>query len=196
MKQQVIVIHGADSFKSYERYLDALKNWEVALESFLPKNEWKMHLQEELGNDFQVLSPRMPNKQNARYAEWKIWFEKILPFVADGVILIGHSQGGLFLAKYLSENVFPKKIKALLLVAPPFSNTEHIGDFVLGESLENISQQCEIIHLYQSEDDPVVPYDEVERYKKALPMAEMHIFKDRGHFLQEDFPELLEEIKK
>lgn len=196
MKKQIVIIHGGDSFDSYEKYLNSLKNWEVSLETFLPKKDWKTSLQTELGEDFQVLAPRMPNKQNAKYAEWKIWFERMLPFVQDGVILVGHSLGGLFLAKYLSEKVFPKKIGTLFLVAAPYSDTEEIGDFALGNSLENVAKQCTDIHLYQSKDDPVVPFNEADRYKKDLPNAQMHIFEDRGHFNQEHFPEIAEEIKK
>lgn len=196
MKKQVIVIHGGDSFDSYEKFIDSLKNWEVSLKSFLPRYDWKMSMQEKLGEDFQVLTPRMPNKQNAKYAEWKIWFERMLPFIQDEAILVGHSQGGLFLVKYLSENKFPKIIAKICLIAPPHSETPEIGDFVLGGSPVGISDQCKNIHLFQSKDDPVVPFTEAERYQKDFPTAQLHIFEDRGHFLDEKFPELIEEIKE
>ena len=114
----------------------------------------------------------------------------------DNVVLIGHSLGGLFLAKYLSENLFHKKISGLFLVAAPHSGTEDIGDFGLTSDLEKVWEQCQNIHLYQGEDDPVVPASEVEEYRKAWPEAKVHIFPDRGHFNQEEFPELVEEIKR
>ena len=197
MKKQVIVIHGGDSFDSYEKYLEALKNWEVSLESFLPrKKDWKDTLPRELGEEFEVLVPHMPNKQNARYAEWKIWFERVLPFIQNGVVLVGHSLGGIFLAKYMSENKFPKAIDGLFLVAAPHNETADIGDFALNGSLEGVRKQCSNIHLYQSKDDPIVSFNEVASYKKYLPDAAVHIFEDRGHFKQEDFPEIVEEIKK
>lgn len=194
--QQVIVIHGGDSFDSYEKFIDCLKTCGVSISSFLPRIDWKSNLQKNLGENFQVLLPRMPNKFNCKYGEWKIWFERMIPFLEDGVILIGHSQGGLFLVKYLSENEFPEKIKALMLVAPPHSETPEIGDFGFSKSLENVSKQCQEIHLFQSKDDPVVPYSEAERYKKDLPVLNLHSFEDRGHFLQEEFPEIIEKIKK
>jgi predicted alpha/beta hydrolase family esterase len=196
MKKQVIIIHGGDSFAAYEEFLDSLKNWEVSLESFLPKCDWKSVLQSKLGEEYEILSPRMPNKQNAKYEEWKIWFERMTPFIQDGVILIGHSLGGLFLAKYLSENNFSKKIEALFLIAAPHSQTQDISSFALEADLQKVAEQCRNIHLYQSQDDAVVPENEAERYKKAWPEAQLHIFQDRGHFNQENFPEIVEEIKK
>lgn len=193
--QQVIVIHGGDSFDSYERYLATLKNCEVSIESFLPRKRWKDNLQSELGDNFQVFLPQMPNKYNARYEEWKIWFERMFPFLEGEPILVGHSQGGIFLLKYLSENNFPKRIKTLLLVAPPHSETPEIGDFALTNSFDGIERQCPVIHLYQSRDDKVVPFGETERYKKDLPNIKLCIFEDRGHFLQENFPEIVSDIK-
>ena len=196
MKKQVIVIHGGDSFDTYEEFLDSLKNWEVSLESFLPKSDWKSVLQSELGEEYEVLLPRMPNKQNAKYDEWKIWFEKMLPFARDNALLVGHSMGGLFLVKYLSENEFPKKISGLFLVAAPHSRTKDIGSLQLKSNLEKVWEQCQNIHLYQSQDDQIVPASEAEEYKKAWLGAKLHIFEDRGHFNQEKFPEIVEEIKR
>jgi len=195
MKKQIIIIHGGDSFDTYENFLDSLKNWEVSLETFLPKKDWKSSLQQELGEEYEVLAPRMPNKQNAKYAEWKIWFERMFPFMKDNIFLIGQSMGGLFLAKYLSENKFPKKIAGLFIVAAPHSQTKGIGSFDLSSSLEKVWEQCQNIHLYQSQDDPIVPESEAQEYKKAWPDAQLHIFQGRGHFNQEDFPELAEEIR-
>ena len=138
----------------------------------------------------------MPCQDNAKYAEWKIWFERLFPFVEDGTILLGGSLGGIFLAKYLSENKFPKKIKALFLVAAPHSDMEGSISFDLKKPLQNVKEQCDNIHLYQSQDDPEVNFAEVEKYQKELPGAKLHIFEDRGHFLQEHFPEIVAEIKK
>jgi len=196
MKKQVVVIHGGWSFDTYEKFLDSLKNWEVSIESFFPKRDWKSNLPSVLGDEYEILSPRMPNKQNAKFNEWKIWFERMFPFLEDNVILIGHSLGGIFLAKYLSENEFPKRIGGLFLIAAPHSQTEDIGSFAIEENLQKVAKQCENIHLFQSEDDPIVPASEAKEYQKSWPGAKLHIFQDRGHFNQEEFPELMGEIRK
>jgi len=160
---------------------------------------WKDWLVPELGDDFDVLLPFMPNGSNAQYGEWKIWFEKILNLLDDDAIFIGHSLGGIFLVKYFSENDSIRKIKAAILVAPPCDGEggiEKMASFTLTASLERFAQQCKKIYLLQSQDDPVVPFAQVEKYKNALPKAQTVIFKDRGHFNLETFPEMVDLIKK
>lgn len=195
MPQQILVIHGGTSFDIYEDYLSYLKNYELTPEKFdkYVKNtkRWKDHLQENLGNDFDVLSPQMPCALNVKYIEWKIWLEKLFPFLQDEIILLGHSLGGVFLAKYLAENAFPVKIKAVFLLAAPFSE----GDMLPPESLEKIEQQAKKIYLYHSKNDPVVPFADVEKYAAKLPGAEKVIFEDKGHFIDEEFPEIVEKLK-
>ena len=144
MKQQILVIHGGDTFDTHKDYLSFLKNREISLDRLRLKREWKDTLSEKLGENFDVLSPRMPNGTNARYKEWKIWFERVIPFIDKGVIFIGHSLGGIFLAKYLSENTFPVKIKATILAAAPFDDEESdesLSDFKLPPSLKKFSEQ-------------------------------------------------------
>ncbi|MBI2644219.1 MAG: alpha/beta hydrolase [Candidatus Wildermuthbacteria bacterium] len=190
--KQVVVIHGGDSFHTYKEYVRSLKHWKVSIGSFRAKTDWKGNLSKDLGKKYDVLMPRMPNRTNARYVEWKIWFERMFPYLKNGVVLVGHSLGGAFLAKYLSENSFPKKISGLLLVAPPYD----YGDFAPKGSLQKIAKQCKSIHVYQSLDDPVVSPKEAEKYKAKLPEIEPHVFKNRGHFSQEHFPELVQLIEK
>lgn len=195
MKQQVLVIHGGDAFDSYEEYLKDLKSWEISLDRIRAKG-WKSSLEKDLGENFDVLNPKMPNAQNAKYTEWKIYFEKIIPLMDDQIILIGHSLGGIFLAKYLSENKFPKKIKALILVAPPYNTpTKHpLADFVLTKPLSLISELTDNIILFHSKDDKVVPFTNSKHYFKDLPNIELISFEDRGHFTQDEFPEIIERI--
>lgn len=196
MKKQILVIHGGTTFDTYEEYLAYLKASELTLEKITHKG-WKDFLASKL-TDFQVLNPKMPNFKNAKYLEWKIWFEKVLPFINNNVTLVGHSLGGIFLAKYLSENNFPKSVASLHLVAAPYDSElviESLGDFALSGSVSSIDKVTNKIFLYYSKDDPTVPYQEVEKYQKDLPKATLIAFEDRGHFSQENFPELIENIK-
>jgi len=191
MKRQVFVIHGGDSFETYEAYLDFLKNWKINFEDYLiDKNDWKRTLREKLGPDFQVIRPEMPSKRNAKYLEWKMWFEKFIPYFEPGVILVGHSLGALFLAKYLSENRLPQKTGAIFLMATPWGE----GDFSLSDDLGLLNFQGPI-YLYHSEDDRVVSASNLNEYKSRLNNIIVRVFKDRGHFNQEELPELVEDIK-
>ncbi len=197
MKQQVFVIHGGTAFDTYEEYFDYLKNKEVSLEKLQTK-DWKTNLQENLGEEYEVYLPKMPNSQNAVYEEWCIWFEKFLPLLNDGVILVGHSLGAVFLAKYFSENIVTKKIKATLLVAPPFGMDAGniLPQFSIITSLEKLKAQGGEVVIYHSKDDPVVNFSELKQYQDALPSLDVRVFEDRGHFNMEEFPEILEDVRK
>ncbi len=196
MKQQIFVIHGGNASPTYDEYLDYLRNKQVTLEGLASK-DGKSHLQQELGDAYIVYQPTMPNRKYARYLEWKIWFEKYIPFFEDDVILIGHSLGGIFLAKYLSEETITKKIRATILVAAPYNRgAEPMADFLLPESLEKMEQQAGDIFLYHSKNDPIVPFQHLEEYQRALPRAHALPFENQGHFIEEIFPEMTEGIRK
>ncbi len=192
MKQQIILIGGGTAFHTYADYIKYLQTKEVSLDSFR-KKKWKKEFQKDIGDDFDVIYLDMPCGINAKYTEWKIYFERYIPLFEAEVILIGHSMGGIFLAKYLAENSFTKKIKALYLIAAPSADTadETMGDFTFPEKLRTDIRTF----LLQSEDDPVVPASHVLKYKELLPNAELIMFKDKGHFNSAEFPELVAHIK-
>lgn len=200
MKQQIIIIHGGTTFDNYDDYISYLKkDREISLDRLKIRKTWKNRTDIDLGEDFEVFLPEMPNRNNARYSEWKIWFERIIQLLDDDLIFIGHSLGGIFLAKYFSENNISKRIKAIILISAPYDNAnseESLLDFKLPNSLENFLAQSENIFLIQSKDDIVVPFVQVEKYKKELPNAKLIVFEDRQHFNQETFPELIELIKQ
>lgn len=194
--QQVFVIHGGEAFDSYEEYLEHLKSIEVSLED-LARKGWKSGLAEKLGPEYQIVAPRFPNSLNARYAEWKIWFGKYIPLLDNNVIFLGHSLGGVFLTKYLSEETYPKSIRAAMLVAAPYNTPTDwpYADFNIITPLTRFAEQGGQIFLYHSEDDPVVPFSELAKYRSQLPNATVRTFTDRGHFNTEEFPELVEDIR-
>lgn len=195
--QQLVFIHGGETFDSYEDYVTALRSWEYD-PSWEQGRRWKNTLPIELGDSWQTLMPSMPSKYNAKYAEWEIWFEKVVPHLTDDVVLVGHSLGGIFLAKFLSLHVLPVRVRVAILIAAPFDaeDSEYsLADFSLPESLQLFAQQAGKIFLYHSTDDSVVPFGALEKYQSQLPSASARVFDDRGHFLQEEFPELIKDIQ-
>ncbi len=200
MKKQILVIHGGDTFNTYEEYLAYLKNYQIDFERYRThKKDWKANLDIALGDDFKIIFPDMPNKRNAKYLEWKIWFEKFIPYLEAEATLVGSSLGGTFLTKYLSENKFPKKIKALFLVAAPFDaegTKDSMGDFIVPQDLNKVSEQTQDIFLYYSKDDVIAPFHNFTKYQSKFKNATARIFKNKGHFRQTEFPELVNEIKK
>ena len=200
MKRQIFFIHGAESFSKYDDFLHYLKT--APLDPFKePSKRWTHTLREDLGEAFEVFMPQMPNKQNAKYEEWKLWFERHFSFLHDGVILVGWSQGGYFFVKYLIENNVPFAIRALYLIAAPYANIssdngEDGGDFQFDTTrVGELAKKVGKIKLFHSTDDPVVPYRHAEFYKEALSDAELVTFEDRSHFLQEEFLGLLGHLR-
>lgn len=195
-KQQVILIHGGESWETYDAYLDFLNSAEPKDPNAEVIKKWSHSFAENLGNNFQLIAPQMPCAWNAKYEEWKTWFEKYTQYIADNVILVGNSLGGIFLVKYLSENIYTKKIKSLHLLAAPFGDRSCIkrSSFALTGTLESIENQVSDIHLYHSKNDDVVDFGDFEAYTKALPTAQKHIFENGGHFQVEEFPELIKQI--
>jgi len=200
-KQQIMHIHGGTCFNTYEDFLQELHSWDFNLDGIKNKNRWSHNHEKFLSeNDYEFIRPRMPNKENAHYKEWCIWFEKSFPYLKNKIILIGHSLGGIFIAKYLAENNFPFTIQQLHLVATPYDlsfKKKHLSDFQINTfpGLFN-SQSIGEVYIYHSKDDDVVPYTESVKYHEQIPESHLYTFEDKGHFLGEEFPELFENIKK
>lgn len=195
--KQIVFIHGADSFRTYDEYFAALKTWTYEPPTGNEK-KWKDSLVPALGEDWEMLSPAMPAKHNARYDEWSVWFEKVIPYMRDDVILVGHSMGAIFLAKYLNERTMPVHVAGAFLVAPPYDDEseEYLDGFKISKPLTRLAQHVKNIFIYHSEDDSVVPFTELAKYQRALPAATIRTFTDRDHFFaQPEFPELVKDIR-
>ncbi len=194
--RQVVVIHGGDAFATYEEYFESLKSF-VLEDPCVRTKGWKSLLSEYLGPEYEIIAPRMPNAANAKYAEWKLWFEKHFPFLNDEVALVGHSLGASFLARYLSEETFPKRIAGTFLVAGPFSVDEgrQLVEFVPPPSLKKLEAQGGKVFLYHSKDDDVVSFGELAKYQTALPSATVRALDGRGHFIGDEFLELVADLR-
>lgn len=198
-KIQVLVIHGGVTFKNGKDYLHYLKTKKVSTEK---KIYWAGdYLEKSLGKRFEIITPRMPLQDNAKYRDWKILFDRYVPLLKNNFILIGSSLGGVFLAKYLSENKLPKKALSTYLVCPPFDNTlpgeDLVGGFKLKSDLSLLEKNSKNLNLLFSKDDDVVPIAHAEKYKRKLKDAHFVVYKSKnGHFDISKFPEIVRSIKK
>lgn len=198
-KTQILIIPGGTTFKNQKDYLHFLKTRKISLEK---KVRWgDDYFDKKLENDFEIIRPIMPLKENAKYSEWKIHFERYIPYLKNNLILIGASLGGIFLAKYLSENKFPKKILSTYLIAPPFDNTisgeDLVGGFKLKSDLSMIEKNSKNLYLLFSKDDDVIPLSHVKKYEKKLTNPKIIIYESKnGHFKISEFPELVNMIKE
>ena len=158
MKKQVFYIHGGSAYSNYQVFLEDLRNEPVRdLPNVEHAKKWSSTFREDLGESFAVFTPAMPNSKNAKYEEWKIWFERYIPYLNNDLILVGWSQGGYFFVKYLLENTLPVSIKALILVAAPFEPAdfggEDGGDFAFDtERVSLLQEKVQNIVIMHSED--------------------------------------------
>lgn len=197
-KIQVFIIHGGMTFRNKKDYLRFLKTRKISIEE---KIRWTDdYLTKNLGKGFEIIRPHMPLSEDAKYSEWKIHFERYFPFLKNNIILIGGSLGGIFLAKYLSENKFPKKILAAYLICPPFDNSmpgdDLTGGFKLKSDLSLLEKNSKNLYLLFSKDDDVVPVSHAKKYARKLKNAKIIIYKSKnGHFKISKFPEIVKMIK-
>jgi hypothetical protein len=197
-KIQIFLIHGGMTFKNQRDYLKYLSTRKISLQKNVRWNG--EYLDKKLGKKFEIIRPRMPLQDNAKYKDWKICLERYIPYLRNNVILIGYSLGGIFFAKYLSENRFPKKILSTFLVCPPFDDTcfeeDLVGGFKLKTDLSLLEKNSKNLTLFFSRDDDDVPISHAEKYRSKLKKAKIIIYKSKnGHFRVSKFPEIVKMIR-
>jgi predicted alpha/beta hydrolase family esterase len=154
-------------------------------------------LERELGLDYKVLYPRMPNEADPKYARWKAALEKEFAKLDDGAILIGHSIGGTILINVLADEPPPLALGGVFLVAAPF-----VGDG--GWPSDEIEPRQKLgaalpegmpIYLYHGSDDDIAPFAHVDLYARAIPQAAVRRLKGRDHQLNDELSEVARDIR-
>lgn len=184
---QVILIHGRPDKEEY-------------FDEAMPKPyeaHWFPWLKSELeARGVETFIPVLPRPYEPDYEEWKKVFETYT--LTPETILVGHSRGGGFLLRYLSENKI--SVARLIMVAPSIlPNPGVVTGFSEYEIDKSIGERIPKIVLMYSQDDEEGILKSVEKIKQNLPKITYLEFSDKGHFTEEDlgtkaFPELLEEI--
>lgn len=201
MKKQVVLIKGWEAKENYKDFYDFVEKQEFDPYKEV-KKRWNRNLAETLWEDYEVLEVPIFDKYFADYKSWKICFEKVFPFLKTDVIFVWHSMWGIFLAKYFEEEnnkELLEKTKKIILVAPPFKDdkNEVLWTFNFkNKNFKKLKQIQEKITILGSKDDFVVPFDDIEDYMKVLPKIKYIISENYGHYLWEEVPEIIEEIKK
>lgn len=157
------------------------------------------YLQEELGIDYEVISPDMPDPDKPQYPTWRDQIKQELAALEDGSILIGHSLGGSVLLKTLAEGSFQKRIAGLFLVAVPYWSNNgdwQVEEFVLPEDFAAKLPPISQIFLYQSQNDDIVPSAHIWHYKEKLPQATVRVLAGSEHSFIAGLPELVSNLKE
>jgi predicted alpha/beta hydrolase family esterase len=186
-----IIIHGMSDDK--EEYFEMLES--INKEGW----HWLLWLKDELvKKNITSEVPIMPEAYNPEYNAWKEIFDR-LP-LNEETILVGHSCGGGFIVRYLSEN--DVKVGKVVLVAPWIDPDKYLKTGMFDFNIdENIVAKTKGITIFSSTDDMQEVQDSVEILKNKIKNIKIVEFQNYEHFCYGDmktheFPELLEEVIK
>jgi predicted alpha/beta hydrolase family esterase len=162
-------------------------------------DHWIPWLQRQLLlNSIEAQAPEMPGFYEPNYEKWKEMLERFSP--DENTMLIGHSCGGGFLIRWLSEkNV---KVGKVVLAAPWIDPNRQIipefFDFEIDPALAAKTSGLTI--MYSTDDHPDI-LESIRILKSKLQNVEFKEFQGKGHFVlsslrSEKFPELLDVLIK
>lgn len=183
-----IIIHGLPSEEEYfnlEKPLGSNANW-------LP---W---LQKQLcARGILAQTPEMPTPYKPDYKAWSELFERFE--INENTILVGHSMGGGFLLRWLSEHT-EVKVDKVALVAPWLDTEDRLKSTFFGFALDqNLANHCESMTIFNSDNDMERINLTIDLCKRSLKNVNFIELKGRGHFLEKHmgtakFPELLQQL--
>jgi hypothetical protein len=187
--KKAIIIHG---YVDKEEYLNN--------PSLSPsKGHWLPWIQEQLNlTGIETQNPEMPDFFEPNYEKWKKALEQLQP--DENTILVGHSCGGGFIVRWLSENQV--KVGKVILVAPWLDPEHEIDPEFFNFTIDpNIADKTNGLTVMYSTDDQESILKTIEILKSKLSNVQYKEFHNKGHFVldslhSEKFPELLEEILK
>lgn len=184
--KNAIILHGQPSKEEY--YNTQMPSMSNA--------HWIPWLQGQLlKNDIKAATPEVPF---AFKPDWDLWVEEVERFeITPDTIIVGHSRGGDFWLKYLSEN---KEIRVgkVVLVAPSLGylteNDNYFGKFDIDPSLAERTKGITLFHSANDGENMQNTAKEIRSIIKDLQYREFHL----GHFTSgsmksTEFPELVEE---
>lgn len=182
-----IIVHGTPSKESYlsrEQLSESNRHWIPWLQNQLLIEGYH-----------HCWTPDMPLPYAPDYSLWKEEFERYT--LTPQSLVVGHSCGGGFLIRWLSEN--PIELSRLILVAPWLDpDKRKCPDFFNFKIDLAITERMQV-HLFSSDNDDDDIHVSEKRIQEALPNLHYRQFSNYGHFCYSDmqteiFPELLEEL--
>ena len=186
--KNAIIVHGTCSRKEY--YSDEKPT--------LSNQNWIPWLQKQLMmRDIEAYAPDMPFAFKPEYELWKHEVEHFT--IGPETMLVGHSTGGGFWVRWLSEHpdVYVGKV---ILVAPWLDpNNIKKTTFFNFEIDTNLVERTKGLTIFHSDNDHLGISWSVDTFREKLRGHEYREFHKYGHFCYEDmgsskFPELLDEL--
>uniref|UniRef100_B0SW00 Alpha/beta hydrolase n=1 Tax=Caulobacter sp. (strain K31) TaxID=366602 RepID=B0SW00_CAUSK len=155
-------------------------------------------LERELGSDYEIRYPRMPDEGDPQFARWKTALREELCKLEDGAVLVGHSIGATILVHTLAEEPPQRPPAGIFLVSMPFigeggwPSDEIRTKPDLGAKLPARSP----VYLYHGDADETVPAKHADLNAKAIPQAVARKLPGRDHQLDNDMSEVAADIRE
>lgn len=186
--RNAVILHGTcDKEEYYDDKYPSLSN-----------SHWLPWLQKQLlMNGIEAATPEVANAYEPSYDKW---LKELIRFeITSESILVGHSCGGGFLVRWLSDNpeVFVKKV---VLVAPWLDpKRTKTTDFFEFDIDPGITARVDSFTIFNSDNDSNTIQTSVRMIRDALPDCRYVELHNYGHFCMTDmktqaFPELRDEI--
>lgn len=195
--KRAILVHG---YVTKDKYYDASR-------PSMSNNQWQPWLTSQLiSRDIFTVAVEMPKPWRPDYTTWKKELERF--DITDKTTLVGHSFGGGFLIRWLSEN--DVKVGKVILVAP-FMGLAGVNDdedrsyanenFFNFEVDRALTDKTKGLTIFKSTDDSREVNGSIDLLMdKFGDSCNLITLENRGHFRATEkwkpfaFPELLEEI--
>ena len=154
-------------------------------------NNWNLYVKSELEKlSVEVIAENMPDADLAREKFWIPFMEQKMG-KDENVILIGHSSGAVAIMRFLENH----KILGTVLVGACYTDLAEEKEKISGYynrpwNWEKIKENAGWIIQFASTDDPYISKEEFRHINNMLE-TEYHEYKNRGHFDEIEFPELV-----
>ena len=154
-------------------------------------------LRRQLGDEYEVRYPRMPDEDDPSYAEWSVAIRRVTTALTDGAVIAGHSVGGTILINALAERSPERDFRAIVLIAAPFVGVDGWpGDeFETPHDLGSRLPHGVPVHVFQGLQDQTIPPSHANLYARAIPQALLHWLPGRDHQLNNDLTEVARTIR-
>lgn len=141
-----------------------------------------------------VVAKNFPDPDLAREKFWLPFIERELQADKHS-ILIGHSSGGLAAMRYAeTHEIFGSVLIGVNHTDLGLENEKISGYYDRPWNWQAIKDHQQWIVQFASEDDDIISIEEPRFVHEQLQTIYTE-YKDRGHFLQTSFPEIIESIK-
>jgi pimeloyl-ACP methyl ester carboxylesterase len=154
-------------------------------------------LRRELGPQYEIHYPRMPNEATPAYTAWKAALKPELEALGDRAILIGHSIGGTILVNALAEQRSKRSFAGIFLIAAPFVGPGGwpSNDIAPMRDLGARLPKDLPVFLYHGAKDGTAPVVHADLYQAAIPQADVCKLEGRDHQLNNDLSEIAADIR-